>query len=187
MFVLFNVRNHKVKSIFFWVLSYLVLGVIICILFLRVCTSPQEWISVIGTYSSVFSLLVVLIQFQSVKATAEKTQEEINRISSITEWSRYAEMANSLKEDIRLEDYSVVAYKLHHIKQALICMPDSLFYINPDLKDTKNKCVRSINTFISSIDSFSLDSTSYVPKVEMMKEIEEASDLFKTLINNKIS
>lgn len=180
-------KNHRIKSIIIWGISYILLGGIIFLLFKAICTSVLEWVAVLGTYSSIFSLLVVLIQFQSVRATAEKTQEEINKISSVTEWSRYAEMANSLKEDIRLEDFSVVAYKLHHIKQAFICIPTSFFLSNPDLKDAKDRCVRSINTFISSIDAYSLDPTAYVPKVEMMKEIEEASDLFKTLINQKIS
>ncbi len=147
--------------------------------------SLKDWISIFGSYASLYSLVVFLIQFQSVKKTASITREEISKISSVKEWSSYSEMASSLKNDIRCEYYELAVYKFHHIKQALLSIPNIMLSCDSDLQKSRQYCIKAINEHISSIDSFLLDDQVVMPKDQMMHDVEQVSDLFRKMVNVK--
>lgn len=182
--------KNKVIPILIWILLFLIGGGLLFWLVMSLTEEPlllKDWISIFGSYSSLYGLIVIIIQFQSVKEATSKTQEEISKISSITEWSRYAEMASNLKEDIRFDQYALVVYKLHQIKQALQSIPVDALDKDQSLKKSQQLFIKAIHRHISSLDSIILDSTLSVPKESMMKDMEQVSDFFKTMVNKKIS
>lgn len=179
----------KINPIILWVLFFVLIGGLlywITSAFSTEALSLKDWISIFGGYASVYGLIVILIQFQSVRDITNKTQEEISKITSVTEWSRFAEMASNVKNDIRFDQYELVGYKLHHLKQALLSIPISIIEDDVDLKKCRQDYVKSINAHISSIDSFCLDNQNNVSKEKMMKDMENVSDFFRKLVNVKM-
>jgi alpha-N-acetylglucosamine transferase len=183
-------NKKKVIPILIWIIIFLIIGGLLYWLVVSLAEEPirlKDWISIFGSYASLYGLIVIIIQFQSVKVATSKTQEEISKISSITEWSKYAEMASNLKEDIRLDEFGLVVYKLHQIKQALQSMPVNALGKDQDIKKSQQAYIKAIHSHISSLDAVILDSSASVPKEKMMKDMEQVSDFFKIMVNKKIS
>lgn len=183
------VNKQRVNPIFIWILIFLIVGGGLFWLVVSITKESltlKDWISIFGSYASLYGLFVVLIQFQSVKKTTAITQEEIIKLSSITEWSRYAEMASNLKDDIRYDQYSLAVYKLHHLKQALQSIPVNALEKDQDIRRSQEFCIKAVRNHISALDSVILDPTSSVSKERLLKELEQISDFFKIMVNNKI-
>lgn len=182
-------KESKVSLIWHWILFFLIGGALYWWIasVSKGTMMLKDWISVFGSYASLYGLIVLLVQFQSVKKTTRKTQEEISKITSITEWSRYVEMASNLKDDIRHGYYELAGYKFHQIKQALMSMPSSMMEHNPELKKNHQDYIKSINGHIFTLDMAILDDQVEVPKDKMMKDMEQVSDFFRKMVNSKMS
>lgn len=182
-------KKSTISPIWLWVLCFFI-GVFLLYWWLisvsEEALAIKDWISIYGSYSSLYGLIVILIQFQSVKKTARKTQEEISKITSITEWSRYAEMASNIKDDIRHGYNELAVYKFHQIKQALLSIPSSVLEYIPDLRKNQQDYIKSINNHISTLDSAILDSEVDIPKEKMMRDMEQVSDFFRKMVNLKL-
>lgn len=183
-------KDQKFNPIFLWILIFLIGGGVVYWLTVTLSSDMlllKDWISIFGSYASLYGLLVVIIQFQSVKQTTLKTQEEISKITSITEWSRYAELASNIKDDIMYEQYSLARFKLHQIKQAMLSIPTSLLEQDDNMKKSQQGFIKAIYGHISSLDSVILDSTAGVSKEKMFNDMERVSDFFKKMVNAKIN
>lgn len=183
-------ENRNTWGAWGWGIVFVISCTIICVVIGFISSNKIEfidWLAVIFGYASLFSLVVVLVQFQSVRATTEKTRQEIKKITSITEWSKYAETARSLKDDILRDAYSVAVFKLHLIKHALISVPNSLLSQDSSLNKLHGECLKAINGHISSLDAKILNDASFIAKNLIMQDMVKTSDFFYKIVNSKIN
>lgn len=176
-------KEKGFESFFKWGLVFLIgLAVLICFpISKRICFSFIEWVSLIGSYSSVFGLIVMIIQFRSVKQTALETKDTINHLLFLTDWTKYSELSHSAQDDIRRDDLSLARYKIQSIKQSLMGIPDGVL-LDQD-KKTKQGLVKKIYKHISLIDTCMLNDLHDFSKETIISDLEEVADYFLKMVN----
>lgn len=176
-------KEKGFNSLYKWGLVFLMgLAVLICIpFFTSIRFSFIEWASLIGSYSSVFGLIVMIIQFRSVKQTALETKASVNNLLFLTDWTKYSELSHSAQDDIRRDDLSLARYKMQNIKQSLMGIPDSVL-LDQDRK-TKQGLVRKLYKHISLIDTYMLNSEQGYSKETIINDLEEVADYLLKMVN----
>lgn len=179
--------NEKHSSILIWLIAYLLIGALLVVLlyFIDKEGSWVEWVSIIGSYSSVFGLVVMAIQFKSVRETTEKTKEKLDSVSLISEWSKATELLRSAETDIERDDISVACFKLRRVKDLVIQSMSG----EAAGKDCE-KSIKKLNENISLLNQYllqGLDSgNGSYNKQEMLDGLELISDVLNKRISHNI-
>ena len=179
------------KPLIIWTIAFLALAIVICLLISKFASYEQKkdvliWITILGSYSSVFGLVLMFAQFRSVRETTEATQRKVDNISLISEWSSAAELVRSAENDSNRDDYSVALYKLKQIKDVLIRLKSK-----DDSQDDLKLCgkyEKRLNEFISQLSKAHLykDSSS-LDKITILSDLELLSDFLKKRINKRMN
>ncbi len=178
--------RKNVVSILTWTGLFVVIGVIGYFIIRNHSNDAtfSFWISLIGGYASLYGLVVMIIQFQSVRKTTEETKEKLESVSLISEWSRAIELIRSIEADIERDFFSVANYKLKNVK-------DLILKSKPILKaDVENKelerVIKRINGYVDILSQFELkvdDPNSEINRPEMLSGLERIIDVMNGEIN----
>lgn len=174
--------KNKGISVLIWMVLYLLVGGALVLLLFHIekNVSVGTMLSYIGSYSSIFGLFVMLIQFKSVRKTTEETKIKIDGISLISEWSKATELIRGVETDIERDDISVASFKLRRVKDLVIQSKIG----GGDDKECE-KAIKSLNSYISILNQFLLSKGQ--DKTFNKQEILDGLESITDVLNRKIS
>lgn len=183
-------KKKDKKPLVVWTIVYVVLAIVICLLLGRFNHGQKYdalvWVSILGSFSSIYGLALMFAQFRSVRETTEATQKKVDNISLVSEWSGAAELVRSAENDIERDEFAVAVYKLKQIKDVLIRLV-SKDDQNDEMK-LCNKYEKKLNEFISQLSDVILSKDpSSLNKTNMLSDLELISDFLRKRINKKIN
>ncbi len=191
---MFNVQielgKRDKKPLAYWTIAFFVLAIVICLLLGRFNHGQKYdalvWVSILGSFSSIYGLALMFAQFRSVRETTEATQKKVDNISLVSEWSGAAELVRSAENDIERDEFAVAVYKLKQIKDVLIRLVSK-----DDQNDEMKLChkyEKKLNEFISQLSDVILSKDpSSLNKTNMLSDLELISDFLRKRINKKIN
>lgn len=176
-------KKRKLSTIL-WVGGFVAVGVLAYFL-LRQYSRDNSfvfWVGAIGSYASIFGLIVMFVQFKSVRGTTEETKNKLDGISLITEWSKATELIRSAETDIERDDMSIAIFKLRRVKDIVIQSKKG------DEDKECDKAIKMLNSDISMLNQFllSIPQNRQVDKMDMLDGLELISDILSRKINNRI-
>ena len=184
-------KNHNIWSIVLWGGGFLVIGFFLFII-LRPFSNDSPltfWIGAIGGYSSLYGLIVMLVQFQSVRKTAEATRDKIYSVSSVSELSHYASLIRDASGDIERGSLELARYKIQTVKDVII----SGFCSSTDEKIDESIVRRAkdfivlLNNHISTLNNAILEKN--VPAVNtpvIISDLENVCDFLQEMKNKQM-
>lgn len=185
------------KSVFTWNHILLHIGIIITISIVvtlviskDVCASASDYISGVGSATSVYAIAITLWQLRQVKRVAQaakdaalKKSEEIDSFVTYANIERHSEMCDSIVSCVSAGQFEAAAMKIDNIRKLLIEIREkSLPYvdkrgINKLISDTGNDVVNLRSRWMSNTD---LDTRVVVKHISKVKtELSDISTNFK--------
>lgn len=179
-------KNHNIWSILYWVGGFLLIGGILIFIFKPFANDDNAvvfWFGVIGGHSSIYGLIVMLFQFQSVRKTTDETKKKIDAISLISEWSKATELIRGAETDIERDDIPIAGFKLRRVKDLVIQSGIG----DIDEKECE-KIVKVLNSDIDILNQYLLadPQNKQINKLDMICGLEHLSDILSRKINNRI-
>lgn len=182
------VKNHNIWSVLLWVGGFLILGFI---LFLILKSFADEgavsfWIGALGCYSSLYGLIVMLVQFQSVRKTAEATKDKVYSVTSVSELSHYAGLLRDASGDIERGSLELARYKIQAAKDVII---SKYCNANEDLvKKRAQGFIVLLNNHISSLSNAVLENgVPDINKPVIISDLEKVSDFLQEMKNKQMN
>ena len=105
-----------------WILVYLVVAIILYFVLARFISNESsdspflDWISVYGVYTTIYSLVLMFVQFKSIRDVSEETKNKLNKTVAISDLSKYSELVRSVETDVRNDAIDVALYKTQNIR-----------------------------------------------------------------------
>ena len=179
-------KNQNIRSVLCWGGGFIILGFILYLLLKQLANDDSAvvfWIGAIGGYSSLYGLLVMLFQFQSVRKTTDETKRKIDAISLISEWSKAIELIRGAETDIERGDIPIAGFKLRRVKDLVIQSRIG----DIDEKECE-KVVKLLNSDIDILNEYVLSDpqNKQINKLDMICGLEHLSDILSRKINNRI-
>lgn len=145
------------------------------------------WIGVLGSYSSLYGLVVMLVQFQSVRSTAEATRDKINSIASVAELSHYAGLLRDASGDIERGSFELARYKIQAVKDVIISTFSTVKDSNKELKERANDSIIILNNHISSLNNVIIaEGVPELNKAIIITDLEKVCDFLQEVKNNQM-
>lgn len=181
-------EKHNKSAILLWVGGFVLIGVLLFFLLKPLSGDGTLvfWISVYGGIASLYGLIVMLVQFQSVRKTAEATKDKVYSITSISELSHYAGLLRDASGDIERGSLELARYKIQAAKDVII----SKYCSSNDetLKQRVEGFIVLLNNHISSLSNAILENG--VPSINrqvIVSDLETVSDFLQEMKNKQIN
>lgn len=179
-------NKHHIKTLVIWAGGFVLIGIIIFILLRQISCNDDLgfWVGTFGAYASLYGLIVMLVQFQSVRTTTEETKKKIDGISLVSEWSKATELIRSAETDIERGDMSIAGFKLRRVKDIVIQSKMGL------VEDKEcDKSIKLLNSDISLLNQYLLSDplNRHIDKQDMLDGLEHISDILSRMINKNIN
>ena len=138
-----------------WATIFIVVGIALFLFYDQYLETDQKTIvtvfSFAGIYASLFGLVVMLVQFRSVKMTAIETRDKIDNMASIAELSKLTALMRDAATDIERDQFALARYKFQNTKDAIISVYG--FTHQDANKNSKlQEIVKRLNSDISSLN-----------------------------------
>ena len=184
-------KNHNIWSILLWVGGFLLLGVLLFFILKPFVdgSAVSFWIGAIGGYSSLYGLVVMLVQFQSVRKTAEATRDKIYSVSSVSELSHYASLIRDASGDIERGSLEIARYKIQTVKDVIIsgfCSSTNK-KIDDSIEKRAQGFIVLLNNHISTLNNAILEKG--VPSINapvIESDMEKVCDFLQEMKNKQM-
>ena len=176
-------------SVILWTVVYLIIGIALYFLLKGILGEKADIvavISILGVYTTLYSFVLMLVQFKSIRQVSEETKTKLNNSVAISDLSTYSEMIRSLESDVRADSLDVALYKTQNIK-GIVHKIELL-----EGKDKKNDqefadIYSILATHISSYnDRLISENNTELNKSVILKELEQISTFFQKKANKYI-
>ena len=175
-------KRNKSYSIILWIVSYLV-GCVI--LFLSFKTDRfDSIIGLLSAYTAVYSLVLMLVQFKSIRKVSEETKTKLNQTIAVSDLSRYSELIRGLGTDVRSDNYEVALYKTQNIKDMAHKIEISDASSSQDVEYVKIYSI--LDTHINSYNDRLLSEETELNKRVILDELETVTTFFQRKANEMI-
>ena len=146
--------------------------------------SLVSYVSIIGTFLTLFGIIVAYLQILSLKHAAKATKKavtnsikKINQISLISDLSKSAASVEEIQSHIRAEDYKSALLRYTDIKSTLIKAKHNI-----DLKNSHQSTIKkviststldieSLNTLIDNSDSDLVETTQLIGNLHTIESM----------------
>lgn len=175
-----------------WILVYLVVAIILYFVLARFISNESsdspflDWISVYGVYTTIYSLVLMFVQFKSIRDVSEETKNKLNKTVAISDLSKYSELVRSVETDVRNDAIDVALYKTQNIRA--IVQKIKMLEDDNDYNEEEYKSVFSIlATHIDSYNDQLLSQESTLNKSVILRELGTVSSFFLSKSNEMIN
>jgi hypothetical protein len=152
-----------------------------------------EYVSLIGSYSSLFGLFVMFIQFRSVRKTTEETRTQLERLGFLVDLSKAHELVRSVESDIERDEMYAACYKLKLVKDFITKSAQSSISEEGERGKGKTKKYESvenrINSYISVLNQYVMENESEdcdnIDKKSILNGLEKIVDFLNKQINQQ--
>ena len=179
-------------SILLWIIAYIVIAFILHYVLYRVISTESrglqilDWISVYGVYTTIYSLVLMFVQFKSIRDVSEETKNKLNTTVAISDLSKYSELIRSVETDVRNDAIDVALYKTQNIRA--IVQKIRMLEDGNDYNAEEYESVFSIlATHIDSYNDQLLSQESTLNKSVILSELETVSSFFLSKSNEMIN
>ncbi len=146
------------------------------------------WVGVVGSYSSLYGLVVMLVQFQSVRSTAEATRDKINSVASVAELSHFAGLLRDASGDIERDSFELARYKIQAVKDVIISTFSIVKDSDKDLKNRADDCIIILNNHISSLNNVIIEEgVPVLNKAVIITDLESVCDFLQEVKNKQMN
>ncbi len=185
-----NKKTRTSLSIWIWVLLYSAFAVALFFV-TRGYILPENavinWLSVYGVYTTFFSLVLMFVQFKSIRKVSEETKNKLNKTVAISDLSQYSELIRSVEMDVRKDNFEVAVYKTQNIK--------AIVHKIKILEQNADRCTGEdyetvfsiLATHIDSYHERLLHSDSEINKSVILKELETVTSFFQKKSNEMMN
>lgn len=181
-------EKHNNWAILLWVGGFVLIGVLSFFVFkpLSGDGTLAFWISVYGGIASLYGLIVMLVQFQSVRKTAEATKDKVYSITTISELSHYAGLLRDASGDIERGSLELARYKIQAAKDVIISKYCSA--IDETVKKRAQAFIVMMNNHISSLSNAILENgVPAINKQIIVSDLEKVSDFLQEMKNKQMN
>ena len=163
----------KYRWQFFWVILYFVMGKGIyelSILYLPDgLNNIVNIVSILSAYTSVFALVIMLVQVISFKEIAKETKDRFNSILFISEYSKLIELTRCIQDDIKNCKYDLALYRLQLLRETIL---NNKFRIKSKDEDFSSY-LGILGAHISALHTCILErSSEQINKIVIMTDLE---------------
>lgn len=146
-----------------------------------------DWISIYGGYTTIFSLVLMFVQFKSIRKVSEETKNKLNKTVAISDLSKYSELIRSVEMDVREDNIAVALYKTQNIK-AVVHKIRILEHNGIKKEEDEFEQIFSIlATHINSYNEHLLSEESQLNKSVILRELEVVTSFFQSKSNEMIN
>lgn len=183
-------KQRKSSSIWLWIIIYIVIAFALYVAlrdYILQENAVVDWLSVYGVYTTIFSLVLMFVQFRSIREVSEETKSKLNKTIAISNLSKYSELIRSVEFDVRKDNFDVALYKTQDIKE--IVHKIKILEQNGGTKvDDEFEPIFSIlATHINSYNERLLSAESELNKSVILTELEDVSSFFQRKSNEMIN
>lgn len=157
----------KIRNYIYWFFSFLIGGLCVYIFFRQLSSNEQTILnlfSLLGTYASIFGLVIALVQIFRLKQISEitqlevqSTQKRINQLVSVAELSKANKIIQEIQHFISTDKYDLCLLRMRDLKEIVI----------------QSKCSSDLHKFTST--------TEYNEIIQKLSEdLVNISDFVKT-------
>lgn len=183
-------KTKSDNSILGWILAYIAIAVFLyLVLHQSIFTDANalDWISAYGVYTTLFSLVLMFVQFKSIRKVSEETKNKLNKTVAISDLSKHSELIRSVETDVINNNIKVALYKTQNIKASVYKIKVS--EKDPDYDKEEYESVFSIlATHIDSYNEQLLTQEPILNQKVILKDLETVTSFFQKksieMINN---
>ena len=182
-------ENKSNLSFLGWLLAYLLIALLLYLSLEYVFSSDLnilDWISVYGLYTTMYSLVLMFVQFKSIRDVSEETKNKLNKTIAISDLSRYSELIRSVEMDVRKGNIDVALYKTQIIKDLVhkILMLENRNGIDVEEYDS---VFSILATHVDSYNDQLLSKDSTLNKSVILRELEIVTSFLQNKSNEMIN
>lgn len=182
-------KVNRGLSVFLWTIVYLIIGIVLFFLLKRTMGEKADFvtvISILGVYTTLYSFILMLVQFKSIRQVSEETKRKLNKSVAISDLSTYSEMIRSLESDVRGDSLEVALYKTQNIK-GIVHKIELLEGKDKQDNHEFSEIYGILATHISSYnDRLISENNTELNKSVILKELEQVSTFFQKKANKYI-
>lgn len=145
------------------------------------------WIGAAGGFASLYGLVVMLVQFQSVRKTAEATKDKVYSVTTVSELSHYAGLLRDASSDIERGSLELARYKIQAAKDVIISKYCGSSDEDESVKKKAREFIVLMNNHISSLSNAILENgVPAINKQVIVADLEKVSDFLQEMKNKQM-
>lgn len=117
-------KKESKSDFVWWILAFFGIGGLVLFLVCHYLSDNSvrftAIVSIMGTYITLFSLILMFSQFKSISDTSRETKRKMDSLFSISNLAKHAELARSAQQDVANLRDELAIYKIQLIKETLI-------------------------------------------------------------------
>jgi len=183
-------KKNSSTSIVWWIIVFIALVIILYFvlrLFFVDKVNIIDWISVYGGFTTLFSLVLMFVQFKSIRKVSEETKNKLNKTVALSDLSKYSELIRSVEIDVRNNKIDVALYKTQNIKAIVHKLRIIEQNGNKQPDDEFESIISYLATHINSYNDQLLSEEPILNKSIILKELEEVTSFFQNKSNEMIN
>ena len=164
----------KYKLQLFFAVLFIVIGLFVyklCVLYLPLeLNNIVNIVSVISAYTSIYALIIMLVQVISFKEVAKETRERINTALSISDYSKLVELTKYAQEDIKKNNYELALYRLQLLREFILNNKYRVNGVNEDF----SSYLSLLGSHISTLHECTMEkSSNQINKIVIINDLED--------------
>lgn len=173
-------RNPLSSSILYYFIGLIVITILFFSFFEEVEITKINYISIFGTFTSIYGLIVAYLQILSVKKTSELMKNEVEKankntikIISISDLSKAIKLVQEIQQYLLSDKTESAVIRLKDLKSILINLKynDQLKFFT-DKKDYKDS-LGNISINITNLNNELLKIKSEISKSKIISDLEK--------------
>lgn len=178
-------KKDNKYSIWIWILTFLIVGFLLYWLLQYLNKSPDDITGLLGLYTALYSLVLMLVQFKTIRKVSEETKVKLNQTVALSDLSKYSELIRGLGADVRNNNYEIALYKTQSIKEIVhkIEIADLSGSTNSDY----NNIYSILATHINSYNDRLMSGEAEINKLVILNELETLTSFFQSKANEMMN